>query len=172
MRKIRLAVFLISLFVCLCSCNKNLIQQSEQERYPDLVLKDAKYSFGRSGDHPITFTADEVVIYSDYTQLKNVTFDSPEAFISGHCDDVTVTDDNNLAKLKGNVRLVKSDDDVIIECNQLDWDNKEGLITCKEEVELNYGGGTYIRAIGFSGHTKSNGYVFERILEGRYTNEK
>ncbi len=164
------------LLICLCflsiSCNRQLGELEEQQTYPELVLKDATYAFGRSGDHPISFTASEVVVFSDYTELKNVSFDSPEAFLSGNCDYVKVTDNNSFAQMQGNVKLIKSDDNVIIACEQLDWNNDEGSISCKDEVELTYGNGTYIRALGFSGKTKSNGYFFDKILEGRYTSEE
>lgn len=172
MKRIAFLFTVLLLCILLSSCNRKIQAPEEKQKYPDIILENASYAFGRSGDHPITFNAKKVTIFKDSTELEEVVFDSPEAFLSGNCNRVKVTDDNTKATLEGNVRLVKSDDDIIIVCEVLDWDNDKGLITCDGEVEVTYGNGTYIRGSGFTGQTEKNGYSFTAITEGRYTTDE
>lgn len=135
---------------------------------PDLILREATYTFGQPDRNPLTLNAEEISIWQDTrTAMKKVVFNQNDE-LTGTCDEAT-SSDNKRVNLKGNVKLSKVTDNVKIECDSLNWDDDTQTISSDGLVSLVYKDGTEITAEGFSALLEENKYEFKKIVEGRYT---
>lgn len=178
-----LLLVLVTLF-SFVSCKKiqrNEIPSGEQE-LPDMILNNATYIFGEKARRPLVMEAQTITIFTGSngrTLLEKATFVQEEkdtngqtyTELEGRCDSASINEKNTIAKLEGNVRLVKKSDNFEIQCERLEWNDESQIISTDSDVRVVYGDGTELKAIGFSAQLNDNIYEFGEIIEGRYVNE-
>jgi len=172
-------------FFTLIGCKRTIsgqIPEGEQE-LPDMIMHEATYIFGEKNIRPLVMKAETITIFSGddgRTILKNASFIQEEkddegklyTEMYGSCEDALINSDNTIAKMSGNVKLVKKTDNFSIECHDLEWNDKKQTIKTDSEVKVVYEDGTELKAIGFSAQLDDNIYEFGKIIEGRYSDEK
>ncbi len=170
------SVFLI-LFAVSCS-RAGFEKAVTDEDLPDMILTDASYTLGKPDRTPLRMQAGKIIIYNERnrTVLETPVFtqnakDSDEVELEGSCLRAE-SFDNEKVTLEGNVRIVKKSDNVVIECDNLIWDDKTSSLSTDGIVSLSYKDGTKMTARGFKALLDSNTYEFDVILEGRYSDEQ
>ena len=140
--------------------------------YPDMVLYDSTYRFGRPGNDVLEMKAKTITIYSsrNLTILENASFSQSDD-LSGTCDRAESTE-NSKVTLTGSVHVEKKSDNLVIDCDNLLWDDDSRVLTTDGFVHVTYDDGTSLDAVGFKALLDSNVYEFTRIEKGVMTNEK
>ena len=165
--------------MCFVSCRKasDEIPVTEKE-LPDMILENARYTFGQPGRKPVIMQADKITVMKENlkTELENVTFsqmseDGDYIEMSGSCDKA-VSINNRHATLTGNVKLHKITDQIEIECNELDWDDEHGILKSPGWVRVQYQNGTDMTAKGFTAKLNENVYTFEKLENGIYRSDE
>lgn len=174
MRKVKAFVCtLLLLLIVSCSWNK-LYSETSSEEYPDMILENASYTYGQADRNPLFMKASKITIYSNgASELEKITFTQgheEEAELWGSCNSASARD-NSVITLAGSVKLHQKEDDISIMCDSLEWNDEDQTVATKGTVEVTYKDGTEITAEGFNAKLKTNEYTFDRIIEGRFTNE-
>lgn len=150
------------------------IPEAERD-LPDMIMKQAVYTFGKPDRKPLILEAEEISIWQKDTKtvIKNISFhqnkkNSEEVELTGSCES-GLSLNNSKVTLKGNVKLYKNTDNVKIECDELDWDDESQTIRTEGIVYMTYQDGTELKARGFKALLDENVYEFEEIISGRYT---
>lgn len=151
-----------------CSRNEGSPIPIGEQQLPDMVMTDALYVLGQPNEEPLSLKADTITIYKSErgTILKNVSFERPSQF-SGSCEDAIISADARHATLSGDVTIFQKDDDITIKAQSIVWDQDTQSFSCDGEVQMVYGEGTTLKAIGFYAKFDEGLYEFSQILEGR-----
>lgn len=171
-----IAITCLILVFSLASCVKSAQtdNRANTENLPDMVMTNATYIFGEKGRSPVVMNAKKITIYNretDKTELENINFHQEDE-MTGSCERAVVTDNNNNARLSGNISLYKKTDNFTIMCDSLTWDNRKQVISTEGIVDVEYQDGTIIRAKGFTAKLDDNIYEFKEIIKGSYDSEK
>lgn len=167
-----LATLLITLSSC--SVESTIPLSAKSYEFPDLSLTDAIYIFGRSGERPLTITADEIAFYekSNQAKLTGLTFlqtdEHGTLILSGHADQATVNTLTNDATLMGSVVLNQNKEEFTLETESLHWQHENQLLTSSESegVHITFDGGQTIEGGGFTGNLKTGTYRFSAPTQG------
>jgi len=137
-----------------------------------MVLYDSTYRFGRPGDDVLEMKAESITIYSktDLTVLEKASFSQSDD-LYGSCDHAESTE-NTKVTLSGNVHVEKKSDNLVIDCDNLLWDDDSRIMKTDGRVHVTYDDGTSLDAVGFTAHLDSNVYEFYVIEKGVMTNEE
>ncbi|MGB4407547.1 MAG: LPS export ABC transporter periplasmic protein LptC, partial [Sphaerochaeta sp.] len=137
-------------------------------------LMQATYVLGRSGESPLTITADEIAIFEKTNQakLKSLQFSQldqeGEALLSGRADSATVNTKTYDAQLFGNILVTQKEEDFTIEAEQLLWLHDEQILQSTEEstIRILFDGGQTLEGRGFKGNLKTGTYEFTKQSQG------
>ena len=166
-------VILAAVLVLGASCHRNGSSSPYIDGdYPDMVLYDSTYRFGRPGNDVLEMKAKTITIYSsrDLTILENASFSQSDDLF-GTCDHAESTD-NSKVSLSGSVHVEKKSDNLVLDCDNLLWDDDSRVLTTDGYVHVTYDDGTSLDAVGFKAYLDSNVYEFTRIEKGVMTNEE
>lgn len=172
----RLALLIALLLFCLAglvSCNKNSTSSPYIDGdYPDMVLYDSTYRFGRPGSDVLEMRAAKITIYSNsnLTILENASFSQSDDLF-GSCDKAESTK-NTKVNLSGKVHVEKKSDRLVIDCDNLLWDDDEHVLKTDGPVHVTYDDGTTLDAVGFKAQLDTNVYEFDTIVQGVMKNEE
>lgn len=172
----RLACFLLILFV-MTSCSfakpEGAAAGKPADR-PDILLTNASYIVGLPGQDPLLVRGATMEIYEEARMafFTHVEFEQHDAhgdlILSGSARSGQVHLDTHNAEFSGSVTVEKHDDDMLIFCDTLSWNDAEQTIETPEntKVTVRYASGNEITGIGFTGKLKESLYEFSRIEEG------
>jgi len=137
-----------------------------------MVLYDSTYRFGRPDSDVLEMRAETITIYSNsnLTILENASFSQADDLF-GTCDHAESTE-NTKVTLSGHVHVEKKSDNLVIDCDNLEWDDDSRIMSTEGRVHVTYDDGTSLDAIGFTALLDSNVYEFRVIEKGVMTNEE
>lgn len=170
------ALLIALLLFCLAglsSCNKNSSTSPYIDGdYPDMVLYDSTYRFGRPGSDVLEMKAAKITIYTErnLTILENASFSQSDDLF-GSCDKAESTK-NTKVNLSGSVHVEKKSDSLVIDCDNLLWDDDEHVLKTDGPVHVTYDDGTTLDAVGFKAQLDTNVYEFDTIIQGVMKNEE
>ncbi|MDR3343099.1 MAG: LPS export ABC transporter periplasmic protein LptC [Treponema sp.] len=154
--------------------------ESEREDQPDIVMKDVEYVRVRDGDPLVRFTAESAERYekSQTMELKNFSFEQfehhgDEVNAVGRVGTASVQLDSGNIRMEDGVRLEVESEDITIETQHLDWQDKERLLASGEadRVEIWRSDGTNFSGQGFSANTRNRTWSFASDIAGTYIHE-
>jgi len=157
----------------LCSCSRDSSSSPYMDGdYPDMVLYDSSYRFGRPGSDVLEMKAGKITIYSgkNLTILENASFSQSDDLF-GSCERAESTE-NTRVSLSGSVHVEKKSDSLVIDCDNLLWDDDEHVLKTDGRVHVTYDDGTSLDAIGFKAQLDRNVYEFNEIVQGVMKNEE
>ncbi len=134
-----------------------------------MVLKQAQYTLGMTGEVALIMNAETMTVYKSEkgTVLEDVHFrQDSEDGLEGSCDIATLDETGEKATLSGNVTIYRQSDNLIINATSIEWDNQKRSLKSNGEVLVFYEDGTQIIAEGFSALLDENDFEFGKILEG------
>ena len=171
--RVILFIILICVLTFGASCRRDSVASPYIDGdYPDMVLYDSSYRFGRPGSDVLEMRAETITIYSskNLTILENSSFSQSDDLF-GTCEHAESTD-NSKVSLSGSVHVEKKSDNLMIDCDNLLWDDDSRVLTTDGFVHVTYDDGTSLDAVGFKAFLDSNVYEFTRIEKGVMTNEE
>jgi len=144
---------------------------------PDIVMENIEYVRVRGGDMLARFRADYAERWEEQQlmRLKNLTFEQMEDHgetvnVEGAAKTAAVQIDTGDISLSGGVRVSIESEDVIINTEELEWNDKEKTIKGgeEEEVDVKRSDGTSFIGIGFSADIRSRTWSFTGEVKGSY----
>ncbi len=167
-----LALFVLSLSSCTMESQVPL--SSKTYEFPDISLTEATYILGRSGESPLTITAEEIAIFekTNKAKIKGLHFSQLDQegnpLLSGKADSATVNTETYDAQLFGNILVTQKEEDFTIETEQLLWFHDEQIFQSTEEspVRILFDGGQTLEGSGFKGNLKTGTYEFTKQAQG------
>jgi LPS export ABC transporter protein LptC len=165
------------LLVSSCSFDYGNKETADSDQ-PDIVMENVEYVRVRGGDPQVRFVAEFAERYEErqIMNLRNFAFeqfgnDGEEVNASGSAGAATVELDTGNIGLGGGVRIDIDSEDIIIETEMLDWNDKERSLTGapEGEVEIYRSDGTNFLGRGFSANSRSRTWEFTSGVSGSYT---
>ena len=165
---------LLVLSLSSCTMESQIPLSSRTYDFPDINLMQATYVLGRSGESPLTITAEEIAIYEKTNQakLKGLQFSQldqmGEVLLSGTADSATVNTKTYDAQLFGNILVTQKEEDFTIEAEQLLWLHDEQIFQSVEEspIRILFDEGQTLEGSGFKGNLKTGTYEFTKYAQG------
>jgi LPS export ABC transporter protein LptC len=173
---IRYALAMACMMLLLLSCS--VAQETDPDapvsEEPDILLTDATYTLGRSGQRPVTVTARTIAIYlkTDKAVLEDLTFEQPDETgttdLSGSAAMATVDTESNDASLQGTVRIDKRSEQFSVEAENLFWDEEEQLLQTEPDgrATVRFDEGNVLSGTGFSADLDQGVYEFASLDQG------
>ncbi len=160
------------LFSCSLSQEDSLVARTLE--LPDLRLTNAVYVNKGSDGNPVTVYAQEISIYEATNKAFITGFsfvqknDAGDIEITGKADQAEVDTNTYDAELKGNIRVEKPAENLIIEADNLSWKAEDQLLSSEGDaiVRLNYQDNKVVTGQGFHGDLKHSEFEFSKLLEG------
>jgi LPS export ABC transporter protein LptC len=178
-RGIFVFVFLASLLVPGCSFDYGE-RGGEDTGLPDLVMNDVEYVRVRDGDPQVRFQAERAERYENQQlmELRNFSFEQfsnhgGEIDSSGRAAAARVELDSGNIGISGGVSLSVDSEDITIETERLDWQDKERQLSGDPEapVRIFKDDGTSFQGRGFRANTRSRNWEFTGSVGGSYIHE-
>ncbi|MDR2519328.1 MAG: LPS export ABC transporter periplasmic protein LptC [Spirochaetaceae bacterium] len=174
--KTALAVVLAGIIFGGCSFDYGESSADTQEQ-ADLIMQDVEYVRVRDGDPLARFTAETAERF-EKRQIMEVTRFSFEQFeqhgkevsAAGTAGAATVELESGNIRMSGGVRLEVSSEDIIIETDRLDWQDKERRLEAggDEEVTMRRSDGSNFSGRGFSAEIRERTWGFAQGIAGTY----
>jgi LPS export ABC transporter protein LptC len=153
---------------------------TETVEQPDILMYDAEYVRVRGGDPVVRVEASRVERY-DETQMMELNSFSFEQFedhgatvnAEGDAGFATVEMNSGNVRLGGRVKLAVESEDLTIETDRLEWQDKERFLSGEENgpVDIYSSDGTSFKGWGFQADIRSKSWVFSGGVEGVYVHE-
>jgi LPS export ABC transporter protein LptC len=168
--------FLCAFLLAACSFDY-LVGTGLENTRPDIVMENIEYVRVRGGDMLARFRAEYAERWEEQQlmRLRNLTFEQMEDHgetvnVEGAAKTAAVQIDTGDILLSGGVRVSIESEDVIINTNELDWNDKEKTIKGgeREEVDVQRSDGTSFIGIGFSADIRSRTWSFSGEVRGSY----
>jgi LPS export ABC transporter protein LptC len=148
---------------------------------PDVVMNDVEYVRVRDGDPQVRFRAELAERYEEkqLMELRNFTFEQfgqhgEVIDSSGSAGSARVELESGNIGLSGGVNLSVDSEDISIETEALDWQDKERQLSGSpgETVRMYRDDGTNFQGRGFSANTRSRVWEFSGPIGGSYVENK
>jgi LPS export ABC transporter protein LptC len=172
-------ILLASFFVFSCSFDYGE-GSTEDSGLPDLVMDDVEYVRIRDGDPQVKFRAERAERYEDQQlmELRNFSFEQfsshgGEIDSAGRAAAARVELDSGNIGISGGVSLSVDSEDITIETDSLDWQDKERQLSGNPEapVRILRDDGTSFQGRGFTANTRSRTWEFSGPVGGSYVHE-
>ena len=172
-------ILLVSLLVSGCSFDYGE-GNAEDSGLPDLVMNDVEYVRVRDGDPQLRFQAEEAERYENrqLMDLRNFSFEQfsshgGEIDSTGKAAAARVELDSGNIGISGGVSLSVDSEDITIETESLDWQDKERQLSGDPEapVRIFRDDGTSFQGRGFKANTRSRNWEFTGPVGGSYVDE-
>jgi LPS export ABC transporter protein LptC len=172
-------ILLVSLLVSGCSFDYGE-GNAEDSGLPDLVMNDVEYVRVRDGDPQVRFQAEEAERYENrqLMELRNFSFEQfsshgGEIDSTGKAAAARVELDSGNIGISGGVSLSVDSEDITIETESLDWQDKERQLSGDPEapVRIFRDDGTSFQGRGFKANTRSRNWEFAGPVGGSYVDE-
>jgi LPS export ABC transporter protein LptC len=147
---------------------------------PDIVMNDVEYVRVRDGDPQVRFRAERAERYEDkqLMELRNFSFEQftrhdGETDSTGRARSARVELDSGNIGLYDGVSLSVDSEDIVIETESLNWQDKERQLSGSPDAEVRIlrDDGTNFRGRGFSANTRSRRWEFAGPIGGVYVHE-
>jgi LPS export ABC transporter protein LptC len=175
----RLIVIVLAMLLS-WSCTFDYGFATETEDQPDILMYDAEYVRVREGDPVVRVEASRVERY-DKTQIMELNSFSFEQFedsgatvnAEGDAGFATVELSSGNVRLGGRVKLAVESEDLTIETDRLEWQDKERFLSGEENgpVDIYSSDGTSFKGWGFRADIRNKSWVFSGGVEGVYVHE-
>jgi LPS export ABC transporter protein LptC len=178
-RGIFVIILLASLFVFGCSFDYGE-GNGEDSGLPDLVMDNVEYVRVRDGDPQVKFQAERAERYENrqLMELRNFSFEQfsnhgGEVDSTGRAAAARVELDSGNIGISGGVSLSVDSEDITIETERLDWQDKERQLSGDPEapVRIFKDDGTSFQGWGFTANTRSRNWEFTGSVGGSYYHE-
>jgi LPS export ABC transporter protein LptC len=178
-RGIFVIILLVSFLMLGCSFDYGE-GNGEGSGLPDLVMNDVEYVRVRDGDPQVKFRAERAERYEDrqLMELRNFSFEQfssrgEEIDSTGKAAAARVELDSGNIGISGGVSLSVDSEDITIETERLDWQDKERQLSGDPEapVRIFKDDGTSFQGWGFTANTQSRRWEFTGPVGGSYFHE-
>jgi LPS export ABC transporter protein LptC len=165
-----------TLLLCACSFDYGEVSSSSDE-LPDIVMEGVEYVRVRNGNPLARFRAESAERYEDrqVMELRNFTFEQFETLgeelnAAGSAGMATVALDTGNVQLREGIRIDVESENIIIETEHLDWQDKERILTAGEgqRVDMKRSDGTDFSGWGFSANIRDRTWGFSSGIQGAY----
>ena len=165
---------LLALSVLLVSCSfasKDEGPVKEKGVFPDIILENAEYLLGQSGENPIAITGGKITFYSkdNRAEMESFSFvqkdDDGNIILEGSADSGTVNTKSKKMELKGNVYLAKTDEQMEIRSDSLSFDSENEEASAEGKVVVKSDKGSF-SGYDFKGDLVNMVYSFSKLDEG------
>ncbi len=162
------------LFIALlssCSFVTETEERGEKISHPSIILENADYTLGQSGENPIFIKSSRMTLYSEEERAttENITFiqydDEGNAAITGSADTADINTSERSMHLSGNVALEQHSSNMHIEAESLFFNSATSEIEADGDVYVSSDDGTFL-GTGFKGDLREENYSFASIAEG------
>jgi LPS export ABC transporter protein LptC len=176
----RLLIICFPLLALSCSFDYGNREAANKD-LPDIVMEDVEYVRIRDGEPQVRFMAENAERYEERQTMNlwNFSFEQFEnkggdVNAAGSAGEAKVELDTGNIKMGGGVRIAVDSEDIIIETDGLDWDDKNrGLKGSPEgEVEIYRSDGTNFSGRGFTANARSRTWEFTSGVSGSYTEKE
>ncbi len=167
----RLWLFPLILMLASCSFVSDDGEEHAKLATPDIILEDAEYTLGQSGENPIFIRSSHIEFYSkdERAVTESLTFvqynDDGEVRLEGSADSSEIDTGSKVMNLSGNVRLTENDSNMMIEADTLMFDSENEEMTADGHVKVVSSDGEF-EGTGFAGDLKMDAYSFTTIEKG------
>jgi LPS export ABC transporter protein LptC len=153
---------------------------AEDSGLPDLVMNDVEYVRVKDGDPQVKFRAERAERYEDrqLMELRNFSVEQfsshgGEIDSSGQAAAARVELDSGNIGISGGVSLSVDSEDITIETEGLDWQDKERQLSGGPEspVRILRDDGTSFQGRGFKANTRSRAWEFAGPVGGSYVHD-
>ena len=168
--------YMAALLLCACSFDYGEASSSSDE-LPDIVMEEVEYVRVRNGNPLARFTAESAERYEDrqVMELYSFTFEQfetkgEELNAVGSAGTATVALDTGNVQLREGIRIDVESEDITIETERLDWQDKERILSAGEgqRVDMKRSDGTDFSGWGFSANIRDRTWGFSSGIQGAY----
>ena len=168
--------YMAALLLCACSFDYGEASSSSDE-LPDIVMEEVEYVRVRNGNPLARFTAESAERYEDQQvmELYSFTFEQfetrgEELNAVGSAGTATVALDTGNVQLREGIRIDVESEDITIETERLDWQDKERILSAGEgqRVDMKRSDGTDFSGWGFSANIRDRTWGFSSGIQGAY----
>ncbi|MDR2418173.1 MAG: LPS export ABC transporter periplasmic protein LptC [Treponema sp.] len=168
--------YMAALLLCACSFDYGEASSGSDE-LPDIVMEGVEYVRVRNGNPLARFRAESAERYEDrqVMELHNFTFEQFETLgeelnAVGSAGMATVALDTGNVQLREGIRIDVESENITIETERLDWQDKERILTAGEEqrVDMKRSDGTDFSGWGFSANIRDRTWGFSSGIQGAY----
>jgi LPS export ABC transporter protein LptC len=162
-----------------CTFDYGQTDESGAEQ-PDIVMENVEYVRVRSADPVARFRAEQAARYEvrQIMELKRLSFEQfgnhgEEVNAFGRVGSAAIEIDTNNIRMYDGVRLEVESEDIAIETRQLEWKDKERLLSGGPNGEVNIiqENGTRFTGTGFEANARTRTWQFARGVRGTYVHE-
>ena len=167
------AVWIIAASLLIASCSFVTDDGTEHEKLvtPDIILEEASYTLGQTGESPIFIKSSRIEFYSkdDRAFTESLSFvqynDEGEIRLEGSADKSEIDTKSKRMELEGNVKLSENDSGMMIEADALSFDSENNEVTADGHVRVVSEDGEF-EGTGFAGDLITSSYSFGSIEKG------
>lgn len=138
---------------------------------PDLVLTNATYTLGQSGEHPLFITGTKMTIWEkDHTAyLEDFTFyqldEKGERSLTGKAKNAKVDTEKKTCSLTGDVTMQETEHGYKIVGEDIFFDSETQNVTGNGQIVVDFDGG-HIEGSDFQADLKKGVFLFGKIGQG------
>ncbi|MDR1239317.1 MAG: LPS export ABC transporter periplasmic protein LptC [Treponema sp.] len=152
----------------------------EDSNQPDIIMDNVEYVRVRNADPVVRFQARRAERYEkrQYMELRDFSFEQFENHgedinASGRAGTASVELDSGNIRLEDGVSIAVDSEDITIETETLNWQDKERILSAGETEAVNIlqEDGSNFTGWGFTANIRSRTWEFAGGVEGTYTQE-
>jgi LPS export ABC transporter protein LptC len=171
------ALFLLVVLGCTFDYGSSAAEDTSQ---PDIVMNEVEYVRVRDGDPVVRFQAQRAERYEkrQTMELRDFSFEQfgnhgEDINAAGRARTASVELDTGNIRLGGGVSIAVESEDITIETEQLDWQDKERILSGEEAGEVNIlrENGTSFTGWGFTANARSRTWDFLGGVDGTYIHD-
>ena len=180
--RVGLLIFNLFLLVSLAACSFDYGTAGDSDtNRPDIIMENLEYVRVRGGDPLVRLEAEYAERWEDRRtmELRSFSFEQME----DHGDSVNAEGRAGYAivqlgsgdiSLKGGVRIRVDSEDVTIRTSELEWKDKEKILSGAEgdEVDIQRSDGTVFSGKGFFANARDRTWSFSGEVKGQYVEKK
>jgi LPS export ABC transporter protein LptC len=153
---------------------------AEDTNQPDIIMNDVEYVRVRDGDPVVRFQAQRAERYEkrQTMELREFVFEQfgnhgEDINAAGRAGTASVELESGNIRLGGGVSIAVDSEDITIETEMLDWQDKERVLSGEAGGEVNIlrENGTSFTGWGFTANTRSRTWEFAGGVDGTYIHD-
>jgi LPS export ABC transporter protein LptC len=172
-----LLIFMLLLSGCTFDYGNTAAEDSGQ---PDIIMNDVEYVRVRDGDPVVRFQAQRAERYEkrQTMELRDFSFEQfgnhgEDINAAGRAGTASVELDSGNIRLGGGISIAVDSEDITIETERLDWQDKERILSGEAEGEVHIlrENGTSFTGRGFTANVRSRTWEFSDGVDGTYIHD-
>jgi LPS export ABC transporter protein LptC len=154
--------------------------EAEDSGQPDIIMDDVEYVRVRDGDPVVRFQAQRAERYEkrQIMELRDFSFEQfgshgEDINAAGRAGTASVELESGNIRLGGGVSIAVDSEDITIETERLDWQDKERILSGEAEGAVNIlrENGTSFTGRGFTASARIRTWEFEGGVDGTYIHD-